>query len=169
MSKLLTIKSHFETTALNYSDTEMPAVVTPGTSDVCIHVSQINTILVNLLWDDTIPADLDTIIIESPFIPFTQDSSKDKWDWINKIAASQQKHGAIKYLLHTLFPKARVIEASSVAVRKSVYGADKPTLDTLLSLANAKYNTYKKISVKAELCVADTILLRNWYTNHYKK
>jgi len=165
MNKILTIKSHFETTAINFSDIEMPLVVTPGTTDVCIHVTQIKDVLETLQW----PNDYSTIVIESPFIPFSADSSKDKWDWINKIALSQQKHGAIKYLLYTLFPKAKVIEVSSVAVRRAIYNDNKPTLDTLLSLANAHYNTYKKISVKAELCVADTILLKKWYTNHYKK
>lgn len=168
MSNTLTIKSHFETTAFNYSNTTMPMVVTPGTSDVNIHCAYIEDAIKQLKKEDEC-SDLECIVIETPFIPFNQDNSKDKWDWANKIAVSQQKYGVIKYLLHTYFPKTKVIEASSVQVRKCVYGDNKPTLDTLLSLANAHYNTYKQVSVKAELCIADTILLRDWYTNHYKK
>jgi len=159
MERILAIKSHFEVTAFTDNEEAEPYIVSAGTKDILVHCAGIEGTLATLRG---VP--YSAILIETPFIPFTYNNNTDRWDWANKIATSQRKHGIILYLLHKYFPDSDIKEVSSMAARKAVYNNTNVTLDILISIAQAKYKTYKKMSTKAELCVADCIILQDYWS-----
>ena len=162
----LYVKTHFSNTAilLEKEDGSLEyKIVTPGTNDLYVHTRMVEDALTCLSEEIT---SLDGILLEKPFISLTgRDTDGER---ITKIITSQRKYGVIWHTLKRLFPVTLMDEVSSGMVRHKIFNDTGCSKDRLLSIVRWKLDTQGKMSVLAELSLADAYLLHEFKTKEDK-